>query len=274
MFFRRFLKYSTINSGARSIFRAPEKSFKFGSNMTEIKYLTADEATDIDKELMGPKQGFATEQLVELAGLAVAHATTHFLTKTRSNPKPFGEGKIVCVSGPGLNGADGITAARHLKHYGYDVLVVYPKPTDKEIINNLLLQCKKLDISVTQELPKDLNTYDLVLDAIFGFSFKGDSIREPFDKIIEDIVTSKVRILSVDIPSGWDVEKGRNGACKQKVENPDALISLTAPKTCAKQFDGEMHFVGGRFVPHEMQQRYQLNLPKFEGVEDVALLNK
>jgi len=29
--------------------------------------------------------------------------------------------------------------------------------------------------------------FDIILDAIFGFSFKGDQIREPFNKIINDI---------------------------------------------------------------------------------------
>ena len=52
-------------------------------------------------------------------------------------------------------------------------------------------------------------------------------------------------MVSVDIPSGWDVEKG-------DISNtgllPEMLISLTAPKQCASTFTG-VHYVGGRFVP-------------------------
>lgn len=40
-------------------------------------------------------------------------------------------------------------------------------------------------------------------------------------------------IVSVDIPSGWDVEKG--DASGQGMR-PDMLVSLTAPKLAAKTF--------------------------------------
>ena len=39
--------------------------------------------------------------------------------------------------------------------------------------------------------------------------------------------------MSVDIPSGWDVEQGDpTGSCMQ----PDMLVSLTAPKLVARGF--------------------------------------
>lgn len=46
---------------------------------------------------------------------------------------------------------------------------------------------------------------------------------------------------------------------------PDALISLTAPKKCAFYFKGRAHFLGGRFVPQNLQSKYELNLPEYEG---------
>jgi hypothetical protein len=30
---------------------------------------------------------------------------------------------------------------------------------------------------------------------------------------------------------------------------PDMLVSLTAPKKCARHFRGRFHYLGGRFVP-------------------------
>ena len=44
---------------------------------------------------------------------------------------------------------------------------------------------------------------------MFGFSFKGIP-REPFNTILSNISNSsdKVPILSVDVPSGWDVNEG------------------------------------------------------------------
>ena len=55
-------------------------------------------------------------------------------------------------------------------------------------------------------------SYDIVVDAMFGFSFSGE-IREPFKTIIYDLKEIKEKrtsniplIVSVDTPSGWDVE--------------------------------------------------------------------
>lgn len=43
--------------------------------------------------------------------------------------------------------------------------------------------------------------YNLVIDAIFGFSFKG-AVREPFGSILDVLKKTTVPIASIDIPSG------------------------------------------------------------------------
>jgi len=95
----------------------------------------------------------------------------------------------------------------------------------------------------------------VVLDAIFGFSFSGP-VRPPFDEVLTLIARSKLPIVSVDIPSGWDVEQGpvqreisnKEGEKVEEVLMPDVLVSLTAPKQGVRGFRGR-HFLGGRFVP-------------------------
>lgn len=84
---------------------------------------------------------------------------------------------------------------------------------------------------------------DVVLDAIFGFSFK-PPVRAPFDTALPLITASGLPVVSVDIPSGWDVERGNAEGVGL---NPNVLISLTAPKQGVKEFKGR-HFLGGRFV--------------------------
>ena len=88
------------------------------------------------------------------------------------------------------------------------------------------------------------NHYNVIVDSIFGYSFKG-SIRSPFDVILKSLSNCKLPILSVDVPSGWNIEEGPQEGC---IRDPEVLISLTAPKLCAKHFKGR-HFLGGRFVP-------------------------
>lgn len=95
-----------------------------------------------------------------------------------------------------------------------------------------------------QSLRDALARSDVILDAIFGFSFQ-PPVRAPFDAALPLLTASGLPIVSVDIPSGWDVEKGNAAGVGL---NPDVLLSLTAPKEGARGFKGR-HFLGGRFVP-------------------------
>lgn len=107
----------------------------------------------------------------------------------------------------------------------------------------LQTQCSNMEIPSTDDLKGSLKQSDVILDAIFGFSFK-PPVRSPFDTALPLIAESGLPIVSVDIPSGWDVEAGN---ADQLGLNPDVLISLTAPKLGVTAFKGR-HFLGGRFI--------------------------
>lgn len=68
--------------------------------------------------------------------------------------------------------------------------------------------------------------------------------------------------------SGWNVEEGDPNGLQ-----PQLLISLTAPKQCAKLFKGRYHYLGGRFVPRALEQKYDLQLPPYPGTDCVVELN-
>mgnify|MGYP002394276944 FL=1 len=173
---------------------------------------------------------------------------------------------LVVVVG-GNNGGDGLVCARHLKLFGYDPLIVYPKRTDKELYKNLVTQCEKMDIQVVDKIPSE-KKFNLIVDAIFGFGFSGE-IREPFGQILKQLkqLESSTPIVSIDVPSGWDVEKGPT---KSDDLQPECVISLTAPKNCMKHFQGKYHFVGGRFVPKSLQDKYELVLPIYSSSEQIV----
>lgn len=175
--------------------------------------------------------------------------------------------KCLVLVGGGNNGGDGLVCARHLKLFGYDPLVVYPKRTDKELYKNLVNQCEKMDIQVVDRIPPEAE-YQLIVDAIFGFGFSGE-IREPFGKLLKDVkqLEKSIPIVSIDVPSGWDVEKGPANA--ESIQ-PECVVSLTAPKTCMKHFQGKFHFLGGRFVPKALQEKYQIVLPDYPACDQVV----
>ena len=179
---------------------------------------------------MGEEYKYTLAQLMELAGLSVAQSTHHFIeNELRRSPA---ETRILTVCGPGNNGGDGIVAARHLKLFGYSSTLLYPKATQNQHYLDLLTQANKCSVQQIETLPEDpeeiAGDYDVVLDAIFGFSFQASGdIREPFGTIINKLTQTGKPVISIDIPSGWHVEQGYQG---KGFESPECLISLTAPK--------------------------------------------
>ena len=153
-------------------------------------------------------------------------------------------------------------AARHLVHFGFDATIVYPKRSSKQHFINLVKQCEDLDIPILDEVPLESETerFDSVVDAIFGFSFRSGGIREPFATAIGNLVELQKKqdavLVSVDVPSGWDVDGGDLTGANF---HPDVLISLTAPKLSARQFLGR-HYIGGRFLPPAIAHKYNIKV--------------
>lgn len=221
-------------------------------------------AQKIDEELMGAAGAFSIDQLMELAGLACAQTLATVYPREKYS-------RVLVGCGPGNQGGDGLVAARHLAMFGYKPAVYLPKPGSKEIYKRLHTQCLNMDIPTInseEDLQNKLNESDVVLDAIFGFSFK-PPVRPPFDTALKLISESKLPIVSVDIPSGWNVEEGDKDHVGLQ---PDVLISLTAPKEGVRNFLGR-HFLGGRFVTKEIERKYQLNLPEYPGFSQIVELS-
>ncbi|XP_060798302.1 NAD(P)H-hydrate epimerase [Neoarius graeffei] len=231
-----------------------------------VRYLGQEEAQKIDEELFS-EYSFSVDQLMELAGLSCATAVTKAYPLQSLLKLPP---RVLVICGPGNNGGDGLVCARHLKLFGYEPDVLYPKRPNKQLFQNLTTQCEKMEISFLSEMPEADEVdevYNVVIDAIFGFSFKG-AVREPFAAVLSTLKKISAPIASVDIPSGWDVENGASDGIQ-----PDLLVSLTAPKKAASQFQGRYHYLGGRFVPPALDRKYNLNLPQYPGTECVLRLN-
>ena len=205
---------------------------------------------------------------MELAGLSVAEAVYQVIGQEK---KDVGDdenkkNRILLICGPGNNGGDGLVAARHLVFFGFDCVVVYPKRSKKTHFVNLVQQCEDVGIPILDGFPDDgdgeLRNYSAIVDAIFGFSFKG-APREPFATALEKMRIAQsshgVPVLSVDVPSGWNVDEGDVAGTGFV---PQVLISLTTPKESARGFTGR-HFVGGRFLPPKLAEKYNVKVRVF-----------
>ncbi|XP_072346574.1 NAD(P)H-hydrate epimerase-like [Scyliorhinus torazame] len=172
-----------------------------------VKYLGQEEAQAIDQELF-TEYKFSVDQLMELAGLSCASAIAKVypLSSLRKQSPT-----VLILCGPGNNGGDGLVCARHLKLFGYEPSIFYPKRPSKPLFEALTTQCHKMGIPFLAEFPSEPlfldKVYNLIVDAIFGFSFKGQ-VREPFAAILGTLEGVTIPIASVDIPSGHSHDSG------------------------------------------------------------------
>ncbi|KAF4469338.1 hypothetical protein FALBO_3762 [Fusarium albosuccineum] len=220
-----------------------------------IKTLGAKAAAALDQELMS-SGAFSIDQLMELAGLAVSQA-----------------------------GGDGLVAARHLRHYGYNPTVFYPKRSKNDLYQRLAKQLEDLEVPFVDDFSSALGSTDHIVDAIFGFSFSGE-VREPFPAVIQALQDTKLPVTSVDAPSSWDIENGPPESGLGSSFMPTALVSLTAPKPLVKHFKGR-HFIGGRHVPilqfrlveinsrnrfvtPGIAKKFDFEVPAYKGIDQVV----
>nr|C7Z508.2 RecName: Full=NAD(P)H-hydrate epimerase; AltName: Full=NAD(P)HX epimerase [Fusarium vanettenii 77-13-4] len=225
-----------------------------------IKTLGAKAAAALDQELMSTG-AFSIDQLMELAGLAVSQAVY------RLQPLESGR-RILVACGPGNNGGDGLVAARHLRHYGYNPTVFYPKRSKNDLYQRLAKQLEDLDVPFVDDFSSAVSSTDHIVDAIFGFSFSGE-VREPFPAVIQALQETKLPVTSVDAPSSWDIENGPPESGLGSSFMPTALVSLTAPKPLVNHFRGR-HFIGGRFVTPAIASKYGFEVPEYKGIDQVV----
>lgn len=143
-------------------------------------------------------------------------------------------------------------------------MLYYPKKSTKnplyEGLLNQLRDWNIQEIETFEQVSSMLAGKDVqvVLDALFGFSFK-PPIRDPFNDVIGHLSENHGRIapvVSIDIPSGWDVDEGPTDIDIKAT----VLVSLTAPKPCAHHFvkNGGTHYLGGRFVSPGIARKYDI----------------
>lgn len=131
---------------------------------------------------------------------------------------------IAIIAGGGNNGGDGFVVARYARERGYRTevfLLIEPEKLKGDALVNFRriekdLKIEKLDISLEQsKLVEIFKNFGCIVDAIFGTGFRG-TVYGFYRDVIEAINNSRVKVLSIDVPSGLNPDTGEVMGCAVK----------------------------------------------------------
>jgi NAD(P)H-hydrate epimerase len=179
--------------------------------------VTVDQMRAVDREAIA--HGITLERMMENAGAGLAWLAAELLGGSARGRR------VVVLAGPGGNGGGGLVAARRLLGWGADVDVLLAA----EPARFAPLPLAQLEIlgAMGAAIEVGADSFDgaeLVLDAILGYSQRG----APRGGAAELIVASAAeRVLSLDVPSGLELETGR---LHEPAVEAEATLTLALPK--------------------------------------------
>ena len=257
------------------------------------RFLSAQEAYALDQDLLA---GVRCEKQSLEALMRRAGAQAGRVVVERAG-EALGHRMFCVLCGPGNNGGDGLVLAVTLARAaleGARVKVWYPKgPGANALFATLVAECEaETNIEFVDEafvvdaLERHVHgdaatNVTCFVDALFGFSFKGD-VRAPFIDVMNCLTAATngacadaderaLYTVAIDIPSGWNVD-GCDADDGKLVFMPNLLISLTAPKRCCATLDdpattrhwrmkrmAQTHVVAGTFLTDAMCDKYGLH---------------
>ena len=217
--------------------------------------LTREQVREYDR-LCTEQLGIPSLLLMENAGRSTAELTLDHLEMQKHLVAQDASAVVVC--GGGNNGGDGYVIARHLHNHGVEVGLIALKPVDDldgdALVNAIIAEHLGLpivpvtDAAQVESALSQFDEPDVVVDAILGTGFSGE-VREPAASMIDQINRLRQRgtaVVSVDVPSGLDVDTGVPASATIEAE---LTVTFVAPKPglvapTAKPYVGAYHVAG------------------------------
>ncbi|MDV6013613.1 NAD(P)H-hydrate epimerase [Haloechinothrix sp. LS1_15] len=175
----------------------------------EVPAITAAQMREVDR-IATSEFHIELKQLMENAGRSLAEIAT----------ETFRPCRVVVLCGPGGNGGGGLVAARHLINRGCNVSVVLATTmSDMALVAGYQLDILRqigtpviepAEESLGRPWPTVPGSADLIIDALLGYSTKGDP-RDGAARLIDWANAHPAPVLSLDSPSGLDVTTGAAG---------------------------------------------------------------
>jgi NAD(P)H-hydrate epimerase len=221
----------------------------------ELPAVTREQMREVDR-LMIEEYGIRLLQMMENAGLNLADLVRRYLGR------PLAGRRVAVLAGRGNNGGGGLAAARRLSAWGADVQVVLSAAAE-EFEDAAALQLgilERMNIPV-RRFDGALPPHEILIDALIGYSLAGAPRGLP-RALIAVANESPAPVISLDVPSGLDVDSG---------EAPGEAVGATATVTLALPKVGLLHpkarpYVGQLYladisVPSDLYPRLGLSVP-------------
>ena len=133
----------------------------------------------------------------DITSLELMERAANIVTKAILSSYHFKSAIVLC--GPGNNGGDGYVIARLLSDRGISS-GIYAPVSPKSIDCKTNAEKLPSNVAIISDLDQ-IGKYELVIDALFGVGFTGDS-RAPFDTLISHLNSLDNKVVSIDVPSG------------------------------------------------------------------------
>lgn len=173
------------------------------------------------------KFGLSYQRMMENAGAACARNIRNVIEQEKKTGR-----NVVVICGKGNNGGDGFVVARKMAENGYNVCVVlasgYPNSQEATYMYKLVLDLSIPTVWYEADRVKAVQTVknaDIIVDAIFGFSFYG-SISDELRELFREINGARGMRFALDVPSGVYCNSGYNDPDCVKADYTIAISAL------------------------------------------------
>ncbi len=162
--------------------------------------------------------GLSYQRMMENAGAACARNIRNIIEGEKTPCR-----NVVVVCGKGNNGGDGFVVARKMAENGYNVCVVlaagYPNSQEATYMYKLVIDLSIPTVWYDADRLKAVQTIrnaDVIVDAIYGFSFYG-ALDDEMKGLIAEMNGGKGIKFALDLPSGVYCDSGFN--------DPDCFVA-------------------------------------------------
>jgi NAD(P)H-hydrate epimerase len=211
-----------------------------------VSWISVAQMRDVDRAAI--ELGLTLTRMMENAGANLAWLASAMLDGDVTGRD------VIVLAGPGGNGGGGLVAARRLIGWGANVdirLASDPAGLEPIPLEQLRL-LERMDSSIAVGAAA-LRAPDLFIDAILGYGQRGDPRGAAAAMVA---ATSMARVLSLDVPTGLELERGIVG---EPVVRAERTLTLALPKEAlrtpnARPFVGDL-YLADISIPTGVYQR-------------------